>query len=199
MKVFFVRHGSTDSWENNHTQQATDGLSSTGKAQAKAVAQRFANQPLDLIVSSSYARALETAQEINPNVVVSDLFSELRKPKEVRGQPRDEKVKVIMNQVYNAWLVDPNWHYSDEENFMDIKKRGLAALDFLQTQTVNNILVVTHANFLAALVGLMLLGDKISAETGLKLSNFFRLSNTGVSTCNWTDGKWINLTPLSRQ
>lgn len=191
MKIYFVRHGSTDAWENKNSQLETDGLSDKGKAQAKELTKRFANISLDLVISSPFARALQTAKEIRPEVIINDLFTEVRKPKEVRGKPReDNETKDILKKVYDMWLVDSSWHLSDEENFEDLKKRGLAALKFLESQNKENILVVSHATFLATLVGLMMLGENISVEILLHLKGFLRFANTGVSIFTYEGGKW---------
>ena len=191
MKIFFVRHGSTDSLEKKISQPDDEPLNAKGLSQAQEVAHRFAKQPLDLIISSPHLRALQTAQSISSDILISPLFAEVKKPNTVIGQPKDSpEVKSILTKIGEMYSVDPSWHYSDEENFEDLKNRGLEALSFLQTQTKDNILVVSHGNFIALLLGLMMLGADYPVKLSLKLKNFFRLSNTGVSTCNWIDNKW---------
>ncbi len=191
MKVFFVRHGSTDSLEKRISQPDNEPLNSKGLSQAQEVAHRFVKHPLDLVISSPHLRALQTAQAITSNILISPLFAEVKKPTTVIGQPKENlEVKNILTKIGEMYSIDPSWHYSDEENFEDLKNRGLEALSFLQTQTKDNILVVSHGNFIALLLGLMMFGNDYPVKLSLKLKNFFRLSNTGVSTCNWIDGKW---------
>ena len=66
MKVYFVRHGSTNSLENNISQPNQEPLNEKGLSQAKELAKRFSHQKIDLIISSSHLRAVQTAQAILP-------------------------------------------------------------------------------------------------------------------------------------
>lgn len=191
MKIYFVRHGSTDSLEKKISQPDDEPLNERGINQAKELGKRFANTPVDLVISSPHLRAVQTAKAIDDNVQISELFAEVRKPGEVIGKSKeDEEVKAILKKIGEMYYVDPNWHYSDEENFEDLKKRGFKALEFLESQNKENILVVSHGNFIALLVGLMMFGDDYPVKQSLKLKNFFRLSNTGVSICNFNEGRW---------
>jgi broad specificity phosphatase PhoE len=190
MKVYFVRHGSTDLFEKKFCQTDDEPLNKKGQKQARELGQRFQNIPLDLIVSSSHTRALQTAQAISPHVEVSSLFVEIRKPSEIIGKSKEnENTKNILKKIDEMYLADPSWHYSDEENFEDLKKRGIQALDFLISQNKENILVVSHANFISLMAGLMMFGENFPVDLSLRLKNFFRLGNTGVSICTYDPEK----------
>lgn len=191
MKIYFVRHGTTNSFEKSISQPDNEPLNGKGVAQAKELAKRFKNAQLDLIVSSPHTRALQTAWAISPNVEISPLFAEVRKPKEVIGRSKaDEEVINILNKIGEMYLVDPNWHFSDEENFEDLKQRGFKAMEFLISKNKENILVISHGNFIALMIGLMLFGNDYPVDVSLRLKNFLRLSNIGVSFCTYEEGKW---------
>lgn len=191
MKIYFVRHGSTDSLENKINQPNDEPLSQRGLGQAKELGTRFTKTQLDLIVSSPHLRAIQTAKAINEKVLVSELFAEVRKPKVTIGQSKEtEEIKAIFRKIGEMYTVDPTWHYSDEENFEDFKRRGLQALEFLKSQGKENILVVSHANFIATLVGLMMFGPNLPLEIALKLKKFLRFGNTGVTICTYADDTW---------
>ncbi len=191
MKIYFVRHGSTDSLEKKISQPDDEPLNERGINQAKELGKRFANTQVDLVVSSPHQRAIQTAKEISEHIETNPLFAEVKKPKEVVGQSKEsEEIKAILKKIGEMYIVDPSWHYSDEENFEDLKKRGFEALAFLESQNKENILVVSHGNFIALLVGLMMFGEDYPVKLSLKLKNFFRLSNTGVSICNFNEGRW---------
>lgn len=191
MKVYFVRHGSTDLLEKHVSQTNDEPLNLKGQKQAEELAKRFSNSLPDLVISSPHTRALQTAEAISSNVKVSPLFAEVRKPKEIIGKSKEAKdVRKILNKIGEMYLVDPNWHFSDEENFEDLKKRGFAALEFLKSQNKENILVVSHGNFIALLIGLMLFDQNFPVEISLRLKRFMRLSNTGVSICTYEENKW---------
>lgn len=182
MNLYFVRHGATDAHEQFKTQTPEEPLNEKGLNQAKKLADRFNDIKLDLIVSSSYTRALQTANFISKKVVASDLFIEARKPSEIVGLSyEDPKAAPVLREVKDKFISDPNWHYSDEENFYDLKKRGKEAIKFLESQTHENILVVSHGNFIGFLTALMLFGDDLTPEITLKFRKFVRLGNTGVS------------------
>lgn len=118
MKIYFVRHGTTDSLEKRISQPNDEPLNQNGINQAKELSKRFANTRLDLIISSPHLRAVQTAKAISDNIQISELFAEVRKPKEVIGQSKeDENIKNILKKIGEMYVVDPTWHYSDEENF----------------------------------------------------------------------------------
>jgi len=191
MIIYFVRHGSTDSLEKKISQPNDEPLNQRGLDQAKELGKRFAKTQLDLIVSSSHLRAVQTAKAINNDFQISRLFVEIRKPSEVIGRSKeDEDVKAILQKISDMYAADPNWHYSDEENFEDLRKRGVEALEFLKGLNRENILVVSHGHFIALLAGLMMFGEDYSVDISLKLKNFLRLGNTGISIVTYEDGKW---------
>lgn len=191
MNIYLVRHGSTTQVENRICQQNTEPLNDLGRQQAQALAARFKKVHLDLVVSSPHTRAIQTAQAITPHVTVSDLFVEVRKPSEVIGKPKDtDFVKDILQKIGDMYAIDPSWHYSDEENYEDLKKRGLSALEYLIAQNKDNVLVVSHGNFIGILAALMVFGQDLDVISSLKLKNFLRLSNTGVSICTYEDARW---------
>ena len=191
MKIYFVRHGSTDSLEQKIAQPNNEPLNQRGLDQAAELGKRFDDTHLDLVVSSPHLRAAQTAKAISKNVEVNPLFREVTKPSEIVGiSHQDEKFQTIIQKINEMYQLDPSWHYSDEENFEDLKKRGLEALEFLKSQNKENILVVSHANFIALLAGLMLFGEDFPVEISLKLRNFLRLSNTGVSIFTYEENRW---------
>lgn len=190
MKIYFVRHGSTDSFEKRITQSATDPLNERGLSQARELAKRFSKTPLDLIISSPFTRALQTAQAISDKITISDLYKEVTKPTEVVGRSKeDQDVKDILHKIGEMYFIDPLWHYSDEENFEDLKKRGIEALEFLKSKNAENILVVSHGNFIALMVGIMFFGNDFTVGISLRFKNFLRLGNTGVSICSYETEK----------
>lgn len=191
MKVYFVRHGSTDSLEKKISQPDDEPLNEHGRKQAQELGRRFENTRIDLVVSSPHTRAVQTAKHISDEITRNELFAEVRKPKEIIGQSKEsEEVKAILKKQGEMYLIDPNWHYSDEENFEDLKARGLKALEYLQSLKQENVAIVSHGNFVALLAGLMLFGDSYPVDISLRLKNFMRLSATGVSIFTFEDGKW---------
>jgi len=191
MKIYFVRHGSTDAFERFETQRSDEPLNAKGREQAKQLANRFSDVKLDLIISSSYARAIETTTYISKDFVISPLFVETKKPSEIVGLPYNHpKAEPIINKVREKFTNDTSWHYSDEENFEDLVKRGNKAIEFIKSQNKENVLVVSHGNFVCFLVTQILFGDETTPQLILKTRNFMRLGNTGVSILSLEEDKW---------
>ena len=191
MKIYFVRHGSTDAFERFETQKSDEPLNAKGREQAKQLADRFSNVKLDAIISSAYTRAVETASFIGKDFIVSPLFVETKKPSEIVGLAYDHpEVESVLKKVKEKFITDLSWHYSDEENFEDLVKRGKEAIEFLKSQNKENVLVVSHGNFICFLVTQILFGDEMTPQLILKTRNFMRLGNTGVSILTLEDDKW---------
>jgi 2,3-bisphosphoglycerate-dependent phosphoglycerate mutase len=191
MKIYFVRHGSTDSLEKNICQSDNEPLSQKGIEEAKQLAKRFKNIKIDLVISSPYTRAIQTAKYISKEHKTSKLFIEVLKPKEVIGKSHDDKeVKAILEKIHKMYIKDISWHYNDEENYQDLKKRATKAIIYLEKLKQENIIVVSHGNFLCFLAGLMMLNDLFSPEIFLKLKDTMRLYRTGVSIVTYDDNQW---------
>jgi len=191
MKIYFVGHGSTDAFERLETQRSDEPLNVKGRKQAKQLANRFSNTNLDAIISSSYTRAVETASFIGKDFIISPLFVETKKPSEIVGLPYDHpKAKPVLKEIKEKFNTDSSWHYSDEENYDDLVKRGKEAIELLKSQNKENVLVVSHGNFICFLVTQILLGDEMTPQLILKTRNFMRLGNTGVSILTYEDDKW---------
>lgn len=191
MKIYFVRHGSTNAFERFETQRSDEPLNAKGREQAKQLANRFSEVKLDAIISSAYIRAVETASFIGKDFIVSPLFMETKKSSEIVGLAYDNpKAVSIIRKIKEKDITDTSWHYSDEENFEDLVKRGKKAIEFLKSQDKENILVVSHGNFICFLISQILFGDELTPQLTLKIRNFMRLGNTGVSILNYEDDNW---------
>ena len=190
-KIYFVRHGETESNIGNtvyHT--PTTPLTQKGKSQVVIVAERFAKIPIDTIVSSNLTRAKETveiiAKKIDIPVNYSDLFVEIRKPSAVFGKDKNSKIALDYKKEIKNNYHDLNWHYSDEESFNELKKRALNALKYLANRPEDNILVVTHADFLKCMIACVNFGDKLTREECDKYIHSLRSENTGVTILEYS-------------
>lgn len=153
--VYFLRHGVTElnaSWRH---QYLGTPLSTKGKKQAQSIAKRLKDVPIDTIIASPLARAKETARIVSETIGVpieeSELFVELRRPRELWGTHwLSPKSLYIMGLLYLR-AGRSNYHYSDEENLQEFHARAREALQFLTTRPEQHILVVTHRGFMANL------------------------------------------------
>lgn len=192
MRVYFVRHGQTVSNKQEIHQGHDDELNDLGKKQAQVVARRFRDLPIEVIISSDFSRARDTAAEIaiasGAPVETTELLRERKRPSSLIGKSyRSEEVMTVMRELEEN-RHEPNWHHSDEENHTDALLRAKHFLAFLEKRTEKNIVVVTHAAFMRFILTSMIFGEQATVEQFKQIYDAFRLANTGVSVCHYKDG-----------
>ena len=195
MKIYFIRHGESEFNALSLRQHGRVDLSEQGKRQAQFVAKRFLKLPVDVILCSDYARTKQTAevirQMIKKKIEYTKLLREVKRPTEIEGKHiHDPEAIKIMSLIHEHEL-DPNWHYSDEENFFELKRRVGYFLEFLSKREEQHILVVTHGLFIRYIIGIFLFSENFTVEIANKMYHFFKLSNTGITVCDRNEmGKW---------
>ncbi len=185
MNIYFVRHGSTNGNEAGEYQLPVVELSEKGVKQAQFMAKRFESIPVDVVFASSMTRAAQTARIIaertGHTVTENPLFEEIKRPSVVRGRNReDAEVKSIMRIVKDTFA-DPHKRHSDEEDYFQLKQRAEEAMAFLSGRKEQNILVVTHGEFLKMVLALVIFGDKITPEAYDHIRRTFVPHNTGIT------------------
>ena len=195
MKVYFVRHAESHSNVSGLHDRPDVGLTETGMIQARTVARRFKKISIDVIVSSHYLRAEQTALVINKyakkEIVFTELLKEAVLPSEIIGKRRDAEEVLAIRDVVRMHRNDPSWHYSDEENFFDVRNRAVRALEHLKRLECESMLVVTHGTFLRMLIGVMMLGEQLLPDMHLSISHFLTTNNTGITLCEVSEnGLW---------
>lgn len=184
-RFYLLRHGETILNEQNIRQGAEGGLSEKGKKQAAVVGAYLKKEPLDLIISSTYPRALETAQIIQTYVPVpilsSALLVERRNPSAVIGKPTDDPVVQDITNHMDLAYHDDDYRYADEENFVDLRERARKCLDLLARQGGTETIIVTHHVFLKMLVAYLLYRDRLTASDFVKLSFFNHSDNACIT------------------
>ncbi len=70
-----------------------------------------------------------------------------------------------------------------------MKNRAEKALTFLENQNEENILVVTHGDFLICLMGVIIFGNNLEAKSNLKFGETFISNNTGITVFEHID-RW---------
>ena len=193
MKVYFVRHGESVFNVSRLRQHGQVPLSETGQEQARVVGKRLEQVSPELIISSDFLRAKESAEIINgfvkKEIIYTDLARERMASSEVHGKPVSGAENIEIEKIILANIHNPDFHYSDEENFFDMKKRAKKFLDFISRRAEDKIIVVLHGNILRYLVASMLYGETYSWEV---FTGFFKfvVSNTGVTICEMKEDSW---------
>lgn len=185
--LYLFRHGETFSNVEGIFQGSTEPLTPKGREQAAQLAARLSSQhnryPITLLLSSNYARALETASPIahalGLDICPTPLFVERKHPQVIHGKSTsDPDARAI-------WIRGrENFHnrkfdYADGETFARLKARALLALKFVLNCSDEHIGVVTHGVFATALAAASQRGAKLTSHD---LNCYqFRLDNTGFS------------------
>lgn len=195
MNLIFVRHGKTKDLEEAVSQSHDSGLSELGVSQAKKLAERLKGEKVDLILSSTMARAKQTAELINERLNVAlETFEDLvevRKPSMLVGRKRDEpEFQQITQQLVDNF--HSNWHHSDEENFEDAKMRAVKTLSYIRSLNKETIMIVSHGTFMRLLISLLMFGESCSSHDFIAVNYFFGMDTTGVARVDqggWS-GNW---------
>lgn len=184
-RVYLVRHGESEANVGKIYLGGETPLTEAGHGQAEFIAERASKLPVEVIISSTLKRAHQTAQYISDKIgkpiETSDLFVERRSPSEYIGREYSDVKTWGTDEILNKNFGKPDWRYSDEENFDDMKVRAKAAIALLETRPENEILVVTHGLFLRMLVGTVLFGDEFSGREGKALFRGMKTKNTGLT------------------
>lgn len=199
MKIYFVRHGESFYNRIDKHQDEKVGLSDYGIKQAEKVAARIEKIPVEIIFSSHYRRAKQTAEiiakAIHKKVHIVKLLHEFKNPTEVENKAYDDPEAMRIKKIIIDHANDPNYHYSDEENFFDFRKRAKQFWQFLSKQKEKHILVVTHATFLRILITDLIFGDNLTNNLCRQFISRVYHANTGITVCERDEkGNWHLLT-----
>lgn len=191
--IFLLRHGETI-LNAEHIRQGSDGgLSVTGKEQALKAANRLKYFNIKKILVSPFERTIETANivssVINKNYEICDLLAERRNPKEIIGRKYEDPLTVQVINYIDKSFHAPEARYSDEENFNDLKDRAIKLRSFLEINTVNKTLCISHGIFLKMFVSLILIGDGLTVSDYIKLSVYNPADNAAISLISYSPVK----------
>jgi probable phosphoglycerate mutase len=184
-RVYFVRHGQSEGNMGDLRGHEDHALTERGREQAAFIAKRCAKLPIKSILASPMIRARDTAgyisQELGLTTVWSDLFIEAQGPSEFRNLPRDHEPGLEFDKEFEEHFEDPDWRFSDAENFQDLKTRAFAALHLLEEQEEDELLVVTHGFFMRVLMACVVFGHELTASECREFTRTFHMENTGLS------------------
>jgi probable phosphoglycerate mutase len=187
MSIILVRHGETPLNVARTLQPADTPLSTTGLAQAQAVAQRLAGLKVAAILSSDLPRAMQTAQAIagatGAAITPTALLHE-RNFGDLRGQPYDS---LPYNPLTMAEAPPGG------ESTADFQRRvALAFAQMVQMREglAGNLAVVTHGLVIRALLAqhLQLAADALPLRVG----------NTSITICGASAPHTLELVDCTR-
>jgi broad specificity phosphatase PhoE len=182
--IYFVRHGESEGNQLRLYQSAETSLSEKGHSQAKLIADRFSNIEVEIIISSDYTRAKQTAEYIaqvtGKDIIENSLFRERKRPSIQENKSKNiPELQAIDEKIEKNWG-GGEWKYSDEENFVNLRQRAKECFEFLENRQEDNIVVVTHKNFLHCLLWYRLFGLEVTPKESRTIVSNFIMSNTGI-------------------
>jgi len=194
---YLVRHGESEANVSDVWLDNSASLTEGGRQQAELVKKRLEDIPIDHIISSPTKRARETAEIINiffsTDIEFSELFVEKSRPSETNGMKKNGPEWNTIMQTTLEHAEDPTWHFSDEENYIEMIERGKKALKYLRDMPHQHTLVVTHGLFLRTLFALLTFKN-LWATTPIFLYDRMALQNTGVTIFAYLPGGgWLVL------
>lgn len=207
MNVYFVRHGESEGNLKQIHQAENTPLSKKGIKQAKAVAERLRSAKIDVLYSSPYLRAKQTAEIISRAIARPveplEALKEFRRPSELSGlnysDPRAKAIKSIIrkNQVKSKW------RYSDDESYFDLLQRARSVAKRIDSKHKGqNVLCVSHIQTIVSIVLLMLLQDELTSRVFWQFYYHSRHENTGIThlknieNLGWNFVAWNDTTHL---
>jgi probable phosphoglycerate mutase len=136
-----VRHGETDwNFERRVQGHADRPLNETGRAQARALADELAGEPIDAVYSSDLVRAHETAR-----IVAERLGLDVIALPDLREKHFGTWEGLTDREILARFPDARRGHWGDAETTEDVARRVLGALRRIaQTHPKGRVLVVAH-------------------------------------------------------
>ncbi len=194
-RVYFVRHGETEGNIGRFFQSSDTPLTEKGHEGAKAVAARFSQIPIDAILVSPFVRTQQTAKYISelkgisPETVPS--LHEFLQSVSIRGKewasPEGQEYNIERkNNFFN-----PSWECDGAENHAKVIERIKEAVRYIENHSAQNIVIVSHGQFLGLLTTYLLLGKSTDSAIHETLyENLHLLSNVAITEFIFNEGKW---------
>lgn len=184
--VYLFRHGQSEDNAMPVFQGPDSPLSKHGQQQAKFIAERVKQLEFEVLISSPFERAKQTAELISAvtkkDIEFSDLFVERVKPSSLYSKKFSDDEA---NKIWEKWQEStyaPGLRVEDGENYDDIVLRSEKALQYLYDRPEKQIAVTSHGYFIRTLIAQVLLGDSLAPQNFRHLHNsMYGMENTGVA------------------
>jgi len=193
-KIYFVRHGETNSNLQRYVPSKDEPLNEHGLLQAEQCATRVQNIDIQKLIVSDFHRAQQTAAPIahvkNMQMEVCPSFGEVLEPSSIYGISESEESVVEHRKNRNGNVENPEWRQEDGENFSDIFARVLASKKLLEEDSFESILVVSHSFFMMLFAAAILLGNEVPTNAWYHVASTLKISNTGITQFTFEEGVW---------
>lgn len=159
MITYLIRHAESLKNKDGLDRTSETPLSENGYKQAESIAQRIKKIPIDVIYSSSYLRAQQTAEIVS---------KEIDKPIELWDH-----------------LIEAN---AEKETFEELNGRTQEILNHLTSHHIEQyVLCISHASLIEKIIAKMVFGDHLTPQITEDIRLHFGTTNTGISICEYTE------------
>lgn len=197
--VYFIRHGETDGNASNLFQHSDISLSEKGKEQAKRIAERCRSLDAEIIISSTMARAQQTAEAIAAETQLSvESSADLREvavPSALIGQDKNGAEAEKFNHYLENFLYqEPDEKFEDAENYSEVIGRVQSVFKMLEAKPEEKIIVVSHGRFLRSVFAFVLANQGDARVSGIIDTSMKMMDNTAVSVLQFGQfepDKWL--------
>src|SRR3989339_1121149 len=187
MKLYLVRHGQTIDAENGIKQRIESTLSETGIIQAKRTGRLIRDKGIELIVSSPWTRAKETAEIINltlnKEIIFDEMYRERLQSVKLSGKNYQDGEAIRYEREHEKNFCDPRWKFdkSGESTIEAFDRARKTEKMFLKKYFDKTVLIVSHADFLRCLICYLIVGDNFESEEFKRLFRGMSFKNGGVT------------------
>jgi broad specificity phosphatase PhoE len=158
MHVYFVRHGETQGNTRHIHQSPNTPLSKRGCDMVRTLASVLRPINPDLLISSEYTRAIESARIIGLHVglepITNGLFYEIVRPSKFYNTSifsLETLWYALLSMIHKN---NKTWQYEDAENAYTVSERAKKARAYIESlsSTHNAIVIVSHTVFINIMV-----------------------------------------------
>jgi broad specificity phosphatase PhoE len=192
--VYLVRHGEVLNPDHVvYGDLPGFNLSSAGRAEASAAGVRLENVPIDKILSSPLARAVQTAEAIaqhhhNVSVLEDEGIGEARMYPEWIGHRWDDIPELFPGQL-EQYLTDASMSTGTHESLAHVANRMRSAIDDVLDTGVSHVVVVSHQDpiqaFRLAATGRPLSELRLDPPSHGSITTLERTNVTWAETGHW--------------
>lgn len=192
MFIFIVRHaegaGSKEKWQTPNSP-----LSNVGVKQAKNLFKLSRFKRVDLILSSKWERAAETARIVssllNKPLELFDGINEREQHSKIYGADRLSDIGKRYREESIKNYNNLDWKFeNDEESIRDVSTRAINFGKHLVKNHLNqSLLVISHEMFIRCFITTSLLGKKYEDSVFNKIYRSLKIANTGVSLLEFNE------------
>lgn len=192
--IYFVRHGETPSNVTAVVQTPDSPLSERGHRQAVVVAERCTQLEATALIASPMKRAFDTATYISEKtgliVETNESFKEILQASSKWGiEIHSDDGQAYFEQNKVAYV--DGERFEDAENYQDVRARIEKGLADLIAHEAEQIIVVTHGNFLKSMLLHVLHAGALDGTMDLACKpRIGFVDNTGISTFHYNDEIW---------